>query len=395
MVALPATISNFNPLLANSVYDRYYLSQIWAGGLMTLGNPSNDSTHLTVNNYLNLADWYNVSADGYTYFFNLKPGLKWQDGSSITSEDVKFTYQSALTPVVGATAYATLARQLNNNSIITFPNNKTLIEFKLTSIIPRAHYAQIPYDNWLTDPTNTGTNTSVIIGSGPYEIQSYNNDIGYLSPWVDWNALYDAKFSNVPTHGVPIIQNVTIVVRNDPSTALTGLDSGELDFGDTNIGFSTVFANVTNDSNVRYINATGALFQELGLNQASPIWGLSPIKPIILLHSIPPYTDQTSKKTSLINPSNIQKTSNLIGNITNYLSPLIITGLITFSISGFSYISYQFLKYRKNMDQYQTNESFRKYLLKHLKKKKRNIKQIPSIDSSLNILEEIIEENKK
>ena len=294
VAAIPDTIANWNPLLSNYFIDNFYLSNLYLGGLMTLTNPTTDPTYLVADNSLNLANWYNVSADGLTYFFNLRPGLKWHDGTPITSADVAFTYKSVMAPIASAADYSTIVYQMDNNSVITFPSNNTLIEFKLTrndpltmfnlwdlTIVQKATFSQIPYSKWLTDNTNTGANIAAInnVANGPYNLTSYSHNIGILQPWSGWNSAYSAKFANLPYNAVPAIQNLTIVVRNDATTALAGLQSGELDYGDTNIGFSTVFANIKSNAIVKYVNATGTLYQELGLNQASPIWGLSPLDP--------------------------------------------------------------------------------------------------------------------
>ena len=39
-----------------------------------------------------------ISADGMTYTFKLRSGLKWSDGQDLTADDVKFTYQLAYDP---------------------------------------------------------------------------------------------------------------------------------------------------------------------------------------------------------------------------------------------------------------------------------------------------------
>jgi peptide/nickel transport system substrate-binding protein len=44
------------------------------------------------------SDLPKTSADGLTYTFKLRSGLKWSDGQPITSDDVKFTYQLAYDP---------------------------------------------------------------------------------------------------------------------------------------------------------------------------------------------------------------------------------------------------------------------------------------------------------
>jgi peptide/nickel transport system substrate-binding protein len=46
----------------------------------------------------NLAESWEVSADGLTYTFALKQGVKFHDGQPFTSQDVKFTYEAAMNP---------------------------------------------------------------------------------------------------------------------------------------------------------------------------------------------------------------------------------------------------------------------------------------------------------
>src|SRR5215213_5639968 len=43
-----------------------------------------------------LARSWTVSKDGKTYRFNLEPNVKWHDGQSFSSADVKFTYEQIL-----------------------------------------------------------------------------------------------------------------------------------------------------------------------------------------------------------------------------------------------------------------------------------------------------------
>ena len=319
IVAIPEVISNFNPLMTKSLYGNYYLSEVWPGNLMTVRNPDSDLTYTKSQLYNNFADWYNVSSDGYTYFFNLKSGLTFQDGSPITSKDVKFTYLSCLTPEIGCNLYSTLSKQLNNNSITTFLSNSTLIKFQLTKldpltmtklwslpILPSNQYSQISYANWKTDQTNTGTNSSAIVGTGPYKFNGFSNNNGSLIAWSGWNTSYDLKFSNLPlnSHGVPAIQNITIVKINDANVALTDLENNEVDFGDTNIGFSPIFSQVKS-SGLDYQNSTGLSWQEFGLNQVSPIWGLCPIDPSVLYSGF----STTVKTVTLYTSSSVSQSS--------------------------------------------------------------------------------------
>jgi peptide/nickel transport system substrate-binding protein len=48
------------------------------------------------------ADWPEISADGLTYTFKLKQGVMFSDGTPLTSEDVKFTFERMFTPSTAA-----------------------------------------------------------------------------------------------------------------------------------------------------------------------------------------------------------------------------------------------------------------------------------------------------
>ena len=45
-----------------------------------------------------LAQSWTVAPDGMTYTFKLKPGVKFHDGSALTSEDVKASYDRIINP---------------------------------------------------------------------------------------------------------------------------------------------------------------------------------------------------------------------------------------------------------------------------------------------------------
>ncbi len=71
-----------NPLLASSDTDTD-LAHLVFSGLTRVDEQGNIAP--------DLADGWQVSPDGRVYMFTLKPGLRWQDGEALTSDDVLFT----------------------------------------------------------------------------------------------------------------------------------------------------------------------------------------------------------------------------------------------------------------------------------------------------------------
>ncbi|MFI9741173.1 ABC transporter substrate-binding protein [Streptomyces sp. NPDC052494] len=136
-----------------------------------------------------LAEDLGVSSNGAkTWTFKLKPGLKYEDGTPITAQDVKYNVERSFSPdlpggpdyaaryLVGAEGYQGPAQGKHLDSVKT-PDDRTIV-FEL-----RKPFAEFPYATVL--PTFSPVPKSQDKGpqydnrpfsSGPYKIESYARD---------------------------------------------------------------------------------------------------------------------------------------------------------------------------------------------------------------------------
>ena len=185
IIGIDAPDGVFNPLYCESQYDRYIVDSIFEG-LMSV-----DESGLPIES---MAESYSVSEDGLIYKFTLKEGLKFSDGTPLTTEDVAFTYTIACdssydgpvdlvngTKIKGAKAYkegtATSVEGINiiDDRNIEFTleevNSAAIYDFtnKNVSILSKAHYGAEYTQGNLDYIKNYHTNP---LGSGAYKFVS-------------------------------------------------------------------------------------------------------------------------------------------------------------------------------------------------------------------------------
>jgi peptide/nickel transport system substrate-binding protein len=185
-----------------------------------------------------LAESWEVSADGKTYTFDLRKDVKWHDGESFTSEDVSFTYHAALLPDAGST-WSSWAKSIVGG--MDYQEGKTeaaegikvlddyTIQFDLND--PSAEFLPVfvaafwvmpahPFEGiddpaeWLKLPVAT----EKPIGTGPFKMTEYV---------VDQHIIFD-RFDDYFL-GPPLLEQCIIRFYGDASVMLIGLDKGEID----------------------------------------------------------------------------------------------------------------------------------------------------------------------
>ncbi len=164
-----------------------------------------------------LAEHAEMSADFKKAAFRLRTGLKFQDGTPLTTEDVKWTYEN----FKGANAKI-FHDKLDHIEIIdlrtiVFHFKEPFIDFMdlyngvvsgISWIIPKAYYEKVGSDGFKSHP----------IGAGPYKLVS--QEAGTQMTFEAW----DDYWRRVPATKTIIVKGI-----RDPASRLAGLQTGELD----------------------------------------------------------------------------------------------------------------------------------------------------------------------
>jgi peptide/nickel transport system substrate-binding protein len=194
-----------------------------------------------------LAEHAEMSADYKTAAFRLRPGLKFQDGTPLTSADVKWTYEH----FKGARA------KLFHDRLdhIDTPDARTIIfHFKepfldfmdmyngnvsgIGWIVPAKYYEKVGDTGFKLHP----------IGAGPFKLVS--QEPGTQMVFEAWDGYW---------RRTPGVEKIIVKGIRDPATRLAGLETGELDLAYGMTG--KLLPRVMHDKNLRWDkNFTSAWF---------------------------------------------------------------------------------------------------------------------------------------
>jgi peptide/nickel transport system substrate-binding protein len=173
-----------------------------------------------------------VSSDGLTYSFELKSGVKFGNGETLTSDDVKYTFERMFTPSTGATStymYDMIkgAKEMLDGKAATLSGFKKISDtkFEITLTAPYScfvrnlaiDYAGIfPEKACKSAGSDWGLNT--LIGTGPFTMEENKQNIGVT------------LVKNPNYHGTPAnVDEIDIKYCNDSNTMMMEYEKGTID----------------------------------------------------------------------------------------------------------------------------------------------------------------------
>ncbi|MFE7429881.1 ABC transporter substrate-binding protein [Streptomyces sp. NPDC057545] len=158
-----------------------------------------------------------VSADGLTYTYRLRKGVKFSDGKPFGAKDVVFTYRTILDPRTNNASRTELdalkSVEASGEDTVVFHLKYPYAPFAQRTVLPIA-----PEHVAAGQDVNTGAFTTHPVGTGPY----------LLTKWSKGEKL---SFRANPDYwgGAPKVKKFTMVIIKDDDVRATRLRSGELD----------------------------------------------------------------------------------------------------------------------------------------------------------------------
>jgi ABC-type transport system substrate-binding protein len=160
-----------------------------------------------------LAESYEISPDLLTYTFKLRPNVKFHDGSTLSSADVKYSFERVHNPKTGAVSYEVF----NDVDTISTPDPLT--------VIVKMKRVNAPFLSRISEngagaiiPTDSGDKQSATpIGAGPFKF--VRREFGHETELVRFDDYWE---------GPALIERLIEREVTEPTVRLTGLQTGEL-----------------------------------------------------------------------------------------------------------------------------------------------------------------------
>ncbi|QDQ02472.1 DNA-binding protein [Lysinibacillus fusiformis] len=207
-----------------------------------------------------LAESYEISEDGLTYTFKIRPGVKFHNGEDVTVEDIQYSFDR----LMGKNGGEKMSNNFDNVASTEAPDAST---FAITLKEPNSNflYSLTARQSAIIPKSNDGKHNENPIGTGPFAYVKY-------SPGTN---LELTKNENYWKEGLPYLDKVTFAFQSDDQAAIMSLMANEVDL--TSVpwqrvseveGSHTLSHQNNNSSLIVTFNETKAPFDNVKVRQA-------------------------------------------------------------------------------------------------------------------------------
>lgn len=241
-----------NPWSPNAFVESLFINRVLFDGLTKPGKDLAPAPDLA-------ASW-TTSADGLSWTFKLRDGVKWSDGKPFTADDVAFTFNDVvLKPDLGAQNRGNFSAVKSVTAV-----DATTVRFdlsrKFSALTSYLAYNSgiVPKHVLSADPLKTTSfNKGVPVSTGPFKVEKYTS--GQSVTLVRNENYFGAK---------PYLDKVVFTVVPDANTQIAQALSG--DIGIMILDDKAAVARVKSASNLAVVSRPLVQYYWLALNQTDP-----------------------------------------------------------------------------------------------------------------------------
>ncbi|NNU82042.1 ABC transporter substrate-binding protein [Halovulum dunhuangense] len=179
-----------------------------------------------------LAESYEISEDGMTFTFRLRPGVKFHNGREMTAEDVKYSLDRVTNPATqspGAGFFGSIAGYdaMSDGSATSLGGVEVVdpLTVRITLSRPDATFLHVMALNF----ASVVAREAVEAAGDDFGKQPVGTGAFKLAEWTLGQRLVFEKNADYWRAGVPYLDTVTFEVGQEPIVALLRLQNGEVD----------------------------------------------------------------------------------------------------------------------------------------------------------------------
>ncbi len=161
-----------------------------------------------------IAESWDISADGLTITFHIRPGMTFHNGAAITSADVKYSLDRARNPELGINSASTLV-SIAGVEIVDDSTVDVTLSRADRLLLPQLYNAGLIMPN--DDSIDHGENP---IGSGPFQFVSRGED----------GTIVLERFDGYFEAGLPYLDGLELVEIAEAALKPLQLQTGQIDF---------------------------------------------------------------------------------------------------------------------------------------------------------------------
>lgn len=168
-----------------------------------------------------LAESWDISADGTTYTFRLHQGVRFHDGSPFSAEDAAFSFARILDPKTGATLRKELELLIDKVIVVDPHTIRLQLKQPSPSLLPLLASPLVKMVS-KSFVEKGGNLNKTLMGTGPFK-------------FAEWQPTVSLKVVRNPDYfkkGLPYLDGITFIFYPDETARVTALRTGAVDLID-------------------------------------------------------------------------------------------------------------------------------------------------------------------